>query len=129
MNNKSNLVYIRDLQLDYNNWLDGISNYKIELENLKKDLEPIFSSKKAVDEEFAKKYLIQFNSQNRLINRIRHDIKVKQDITTQFVSEHLVDDDHILIEDHLSLRDEYAQFGFLFNKLKKEFLLFMSKQS
>jgi hypothetical protein len=130
MNNKSNRIYIRDLQFDYSSWLEGIFKYQTELNGLRKDLDTrFFNSNRSKGKDFAKKYLIQFNTQNRLMNRIKHDIEVKQDITGQFVSEHLVGDDHILIEDHFSLRDEYAQLGFLFNKLKKEFFLFISAYS
>ncbi|HTL81363.1 MAG TPA: hypothetical protein VL651_06650 [Bacteroidia bacterium] len=120
---------INFLHAENTDWLKRMDFYKHEtqvLEERLKDATGLFESKemKAKLEHFQNQLIIQ----KEKIDELSHDIRDHESYIENRVIENPTETEHRELNDHPVLRDRFVTFEKLYNDLRKEFYLFISKE-
>lgn len=110
-------------------WLNKLSFYKDDIGIMQKRLEEISAKNTGLDirkevEHFQNQFIIQHN----VIDEIKHHIGLEEDEIQSAIKKNPVATDHKKTEDHTAEREMVENFESNFNKLRHEFILFLSKR-
>lgn len=120
--------YLTELHQDHKEWLNILSFYEDDIENMKKRLEEVASKNTdremhAWTERFQNKFIIQ----QEQIDILKHEINNHETVIVKNVEDNPVASDRRKLDDHADLRERMETFEFLFNKLRKDLHAFVAK--
>ena len=113
---------------EHTQWLNKLAFYNDEISVMQKRLEEISSKNTSKDvrmqiEHFQNQLIIQQNNTDSLKRHIKHDEK----FLTNSIKKNPTAVDHRNTEDHFVERENMDAFEDNFNKLRKEFNLFLAQ--
>ncbi|HFB99861.1 MAG TPA: hypothetical protein ENJ53_03555 [Phaeodactylibacter sp.] len=125
---KQKNIYIKDLHFEHERWLREIDFWKDELKIFADRLGEIVSrwtdhSVLAKAEHFQN----QFIRHNEVVDKLKHDIKAKENTLVDYAIAHPVAINHVHFSDHVSLRDRMETQEKIYNDLKGEFFRYMTE--
>jgi hypothetical protein len=119
---------IAELHAEHSEWLMKLDFYTSEISVMRKRLEEI-ASKNTSKEILAQveHFQNQFILQKETIDEIRHSIKDHESYLEKRIDENPTASDHRSLNDHPKMRENVNGFEKIFNELRHEFNLFLSK--
>jgi len=124
---KTKPIYISDLHFEHKLWKSQLEFQRDELKSFNRRLEEVVV--RWTDKDILsniEKYQNNFIRHNEVIDTLLHEIGVQENKLTAFAISHPIAIDHVHFDDHSEMRESVETQQTIYNKLKKEFMRFLT---
>ena len=124
---KKKAIYINDLHFEHKQWKSELAFQEGEIKTFVKRLEDVVV--RWTDKDILRQvehFQNQFILHGEIIDTLNHDINEQVHKLSAFAAAHPVAIDHVHFEDHTEMRERNEDQSRMFNKLRKEYMRFLT---
>jgi len=124
---KNKAIYINDLHFEHEQWKSDLAFQEVTIDSFERRLEEVVSrwTDKLILRQ-VEHFQNQFILHREVIDTLKHDINSHEHQLSSFAATHPVAIDHVHFEDHTAMRERNETQTKLFNKLRKEYMRFLT---